>query len=373
MTNPSASHDIFDPLLDVPPVAANAYGRLADCVKRLFDTTSDILFVQAEALLALEAAAASLARPGLAAVNVVTSPYGAYFGAWLRRGGAAVTDVVAEPGQPAEAAAVAAAITELGKVDLVAVVHAEAANGSLNPLDEVASLAREAGALLVVDAVASAGGHPLDIDALGIDLCVLGPQKALGGPTGLSMVAVSQRAFSAMADAARPAPSLLSLLDIKEAWLDRGRGALPGTPPPLEFRALGAALDRLEAEGLPARIARHQRAARASRAGLRALGVAPWIADDGRASALVTAAPVPEGIAADDLIDAAARFGVSLGRGFGDIEHRLVRFDHTGVRAAFPPVLANVVAYGAALEELGQRVDLGAAAAAVTAAWQKEG
>ena len=372
MTTPPPVHDPFDPLLDIPPLGAGSYAPLADRLQHLFDTRSDILFVQAEALLALEAAAASLARPGLVAVNVVTSPYGGYFGAWLRRGGASVTDVVAEPGQPAEASAVAAAIAELGSVDLVALVHAEAANGALNPLDEVAALARGAGALLVVDAVASAGGHVLDIDALGIDLCVLGPQKALGGPTGLSMVAVSRRAFAAMAAASRPAPSLLSLLDIKEAWLDRGRGALPGTPPPLEFRALEAALDRLEAEGLAARIARHQKAARASRAGLRALGITPWIVDDARASALVTAAPVPEGITADDLIAAAARFGVALGRGFGTIEDRLVRFDHTGIRAAFPPVLANVVAYGAALETLGRDVDLGAAAVAVTAAWQED-
>ncbi len=366
------SADDFAPLLDPPAFAAAGFAPLADRLKRLFGTEKDLVFIQAEALLALEAAALSLARPGLVAVNVVTSPYGRYFGAWLRRGGAEVVDVVAPSGQPVAANAVADAIGSLARVDLVAIVHGEAANGALNPLEAVAALAKSANALLVVDAVASAGGHVVDIDGLGIDLCILGPQKALGGPVALSLATVSARAWAAMQAAPRFSPSLLSLLDIKEAWLDRGRGALPGTPAPLEFRALAAALDRLETEGLPARIARHQRAAKASRAGLRALGIAPWIAEDASALALVTAAPVPEGIDAETLIAAAGRFGVTLGRGFGDIEHRLVRLDHTGSRAAFGPVLANVVAYGAALEALGHAVDIGAAAAAVTAVYGED-
>ncbi|SHG63633.1 aspartate aminotransferase [Kaistia soli DSM 19436] len=363
-----SAHD-FNPLLDIPVFPASGFAPLADRLKRIFATGNDLLFIQAEALLALEAAASSLGRPGLVAVNVVTSPYGTYFGAWLRRAGADVVDVVAPSGQPVATEAVAQAIEMLGHVDLVAIVHAEAANGALNPLEEVAALARAAGALLVVDAVASAGGHAVDIEGLGIDIAVLGPQKALGGPVGLSLVTVSDRAWAAMQSVPRFSPSLLSLLDIKEAWLDRGRGALPGTPPPLEFHALAAAVDRLEAEGLAARITRHQRAAKASRAGLRALGVEPWVADDDRASALVTAAPVPDGVDASALIDAAAAFGVALGRGFGDIEHRLVRLDHTGGRAAFGPVLANVTAYGAALAALGQVVDIGAGAAAVTAVY----
>nr|WP_286198619.1 aminotransferase class V-fold PLP-dependent enzyme [Mesorhizobium sp. BR1-1-16] len=358
-------------MLDVPAFPTSGFAPLADRLKRIFATGNDLLFVQAEALLALEAAATSLGRPGLVAVNVVTSPYGTYFGAWLRRCGAEVADVVAPSGQPVSAEAVAGAIKALGRVDLVAIVHGEAANGLLNPLEEVAGLAKTAGALLVVDAVASAGGHVVDIEGLGIDIAVLGPQKALGGPVGLSLVTVSARAWAAMQAVPRFSPSLLSLLDIKEAWLDRGRGALPGTPPPLEFHALAAAVDRLEAEGLDARIARHQRAAKASRAGLRALGVEPWIADDARASALVTAAPVPEGIDASALIEAAATFGVALGRGFGDIEHRLVRLDHTGSRAAFGPVLANVTAYGAALQALGHPADIAAAAAAVTAVYSE--
>jgi aspartate aminotransferase-like enzyme len=355
--------------LDVPNYPADRYGPLADRLKRLLATRSDVLFIQAEALLALEAVASSIARPGLTAINIVTSPYGAYFGAWLRRGGVSVDEVPAEPGQPISLEAVARAIDAQSSLDIVAVVHGEGANGALNPLAEIAALVRTKSALLVVDAVASVGAHDLNVDALEIDVAVIGAQKALAGPVGISAVAVSARAWATIAKTPDFSPSSLSLAEIKNNWLERGRGALPGTPPPLEFWALETALDRVEAEGLTNLIARHQLAAKASRAGLRALGVGPWIDDDARASALVTSAPVPASIDDRVLIAATARLGVPLGRGFGTIEGRLVRLDHTGPRAAFGTVLANVVAYGTALASVGQSVDIGAGAAAVAAVY----
>lgn len=360
----------FSPLLSPPLYPIDRYAKLADRLKKLLFTQDDIIILQAEALLALEAAATSIAQPDLVAVNIVTSPYGTYFGAWLSRGGTTVNDLTAEPGKPIAVDAVKRTFDTLPKIDIVSVVHGEAANGALNPLKEVAKLAKARGALLVVDAVASFGAHPLHVDALGIDIAAIGPQKALAGPVGLSALTVSKKAWAHIEKTRAPSPSLLSLTDIKENWLDRGRGALPGTPPPLEFWAFEAALTQVEAEGIERLIARHQKAARASRAGVRALGISPWIEDDEAASALVTSAPVPDGIDAEALIAAGARLGVSFGRGFGSIEGKLVRFDHTGLRAAFGPVLANVVAYGAALADFGRSVDVGAAARAVAEVYQ---
>ncbi|GAB7524374.1 pyridoxal-phosphate-dependent aminotransferase family protein [Paraburkholderia sp. 2C] len=353
-------------LLDPPRYAADRYAPLADRIKRLFATTqADVVFLQAEAILALEAAATSIARPGLVAVNVVTSPYGAWFGTWLARGGVTVHQVSAAAGQPIEAAAVSACLDGLPHVDIVAAVHAESSNGALNPLGALAALARARGALFVVDAVASVGGHPIDFDMHDIDIAVIGAQKALAGPAGVSAVAVSARAWAHIHALPDFAPSSLSLAELKHNWLDRGRLALPGTPPALEFWALDAALERVEAEGIEQVIARHRQASRASRAGLRALGVAPWIAADDAASALVTSAPVPEGVHANALIADAAKLGVELLPGFGEIEGRIVRLDHTGLRASFDAVLANLTAFGAVLERRGVNVDIGAGVRAV--------
>jgi aspartate aminotransferase-like enzyme len=355
----------FTPLLNPPPFPAERYAPLADRLKALLATKNDLVFVQAEAILALEAAATSLARPGLSAVNIVTSPYGGFFSQWLARGGATVTEIRATNGQPIDAETVRAGLDALDRIDLVVLVHAETSSGVVNPLAGIAALAKARGALLVVDAVASFGGHELDVDALGIDVCVTGPQKALGGPAGLSMVTVSPAAWAAMERANAPSPSNLSLLDLRRNWLETGRLVVPGMPSALEFWALEAAVTALDAEGLAARIARHARARRASLAALRAAGLTPWVTDPDRASNLATAAPVPPAIDADRLIARAAELGVTLTPGFGEVRGKLVRLDHTGARAAFVPVLANLAAYLTAHRELGHPADLGAAAAAV--------
>src|SRR5690606_36468003 len=142
-------------------------------------TSGDVLIVQGEAIVALEAVATSLANPGISALNIVTSPYSRRFGAWLRRGGAEVTDLAAAAGMPLPLADFEKALAARPSTNLVALAHAESASGILNPLPGITSLARRNGAVVVVDAVASVGGHHLDLDELGIDVAVIGAQKAL--------------------------------------------------------------------------------------------------------------------------------------------------------------------------------------------------
>lgn len=360
----------WNPLLDAPHYPSDGYARLADRLGRLLKTRNDVLLVQGEAIVALEAAAASLARPGLRALNIVTGPYGIWFGTWLRRGGATVTDLAATAGKPIETAAVAQALA--GKdIGLVAVVHAESASGIINPLDDIAALAREAGALLVVDAVASFAGHALHVDALGADVVVVGPQKSLGGASGASAVSVSPRAWEQIAAPGGPTISTLSLPDLKANWLATGRGALPGMPSPIEFHTLEATLDRIEAEGIDAVIARHAVAGAASRAGLAALGLPTWV-EERAASNLVTAAQLPAGIHQAEALERLVPFGTGIGKAIGPGTERLLRLSHTGPRARFEPALANVVALGGALEALGADVNIGAAAAAVARVYGKD-
>ncbi|OWV89380.1 aspartate aminotransferase [Rhizobium sp. N122] len=359
----------WNPLHGVPSYPAERYAVLADRIGSILRSRSDVVLVQAEAVVALEAVAVSLARPGLSALNIVTSPYGGWFGQWLRRGGAAVQDIVAEPGLPIEIEAVAWALEAGSEIDVLAVVHAESASGILNPLPEILALARTRGIVTVVDAVASVGGHRLDVEHLGIDIAVIGPQKALGGPAGVSALSLSPRAWDLILSDGAPRDSILSLADLR-TWVDGGRRALPGTPAPLEFFALEAALDRIEAEGLENVVTRHALAASATRAGLAALGASAWVSA-AKASNLVTAVPVPEGLAPAALIAAAGRLGVELTEGVGTTPAGLVRLNHTGPRASFQAALSNVVAYGAALRQAGHPSDIAAAAEAVSVVYSR--
>jgi len=362
----------FDPnvLLDVPPFPAEGYAGLADRLAALLKTRNDVVFVQGEAIVALEAAATSIATPMIRALNIVTSSYGRLFGQWLRRGGAEAMDIVAEPGMPIGVETFAAALEAQPATNLVAVVHAESATGILNPLPEIARLTRERGALLVVDAVASVAGHHLDVDELGIDVAVIGPQKSLAGPSGISALSVSGRAWAAIMRPDAPTASILSLADIKRSWLDAGRGAPPGMPSALEFHALEAALDRVEAEGIEAVIARHALAARAARNGLRALGLSLWV-EDQNASNLVTAVRLPSGLSADAILHHSASRAAELDRAAGNVPAELVRINHTGQRARQQIVVESVKAFGEALLDRGKTADIEAAVAAVNATYQQ--
>ncbi|MBP7241897.1 aminotransferase class V-fold PLP-dependent enzyme [Amaricoccus sp.] len=351
-------------LPDAPGFPAEGYAPLADAVGRILGTRNDVLLVQGEAAVALEAVAASLGRPGMRALCVVTSMYGRWIAGWLRRAGATAVELVAAPGRPVEAAAVAVALAS-GRFDLVTIVHAESATGILNPLEEVVALARSHGALVVVDAVASVGGHALDVDAAGIDVAVIGPQKALGGQAGVSALSVSPAAWERVAPPGE-APSILSLGDLRSLWLGTGRGALPGTPSALEFHALAATLARVQAEGMPSLRARHRRAAAAARAGALALTGRAWVAS-AHASNLVTAAALPEGLDAARAL-AAAGPATALSAGAGPGGERLVRMNHTGARARLDVVLGDLAALGRALRAVGMETDVGRALAAAEAA-----
>ena len=344
-------------LLDPPAFPAERYAVLADRLAALMGTENDVLLIQAEAVLALEAAATSLARPGLKALNIVTSPYGAWFGGWLERGGATVRNLTASPAKPITLQEVERALDEGPDFDLLAIVHAESASGILNPLPAIAALARERGVVTLVDAVASIGGHAFEVDRLSVDIAVIGPQKALAGPAGISAISVSERAWALLSHGQTPENSMLSLMDQKKLWLDAGRGALPGTPAPLEFYALEAALDRIEAEGLTSANERHERAAAATRNAIRALGIPTWV-EEAHASALVSTAILPDRVEAGAFLAAASRQqGADISGGVGPGAERLIRLNHTGRRANPHAVKANIAALSSALKSLGHAAD----------------
>ena len=344
-------------LLDRPVVGAADIGAAEDGLAALLGYAGDVVLVQAEAIVALEATARSLGRPGLAALNVTTGPYGALFGRWLAASGTEVTDL-AVPFSRTVTAADVRQVLGSAHFDLVAVVHAEAATGGANPMAEIAALVADHGALLVVDAVASVGAHPVDPTGWSADVVAVGPQKALAGPAGVSALTISSRAWDAMRrNPAAPRESILSLLDLKDGWLAGGRTAVPGTPSSLETAALNQALARVQQEGLDAVITRHRAAAAATRAGLRALGLAPWIADDGAAAGVVTT------LAAFDsrLLPAARAAGARLLTAApGSLATTTLRVNHTGRAAQLPVVLHEIRSLATALGQSD--------AAAVTAA-----
>ena len=362
------------PLLDLAPLSAARFAEIEDRVARLLDTRQDVVIMQGEALLPLEGAIRGTAGPGTTALNVITGPYGQTFGNWLRDCGATVIDLAVPFHTAVTAEQIAAAFEEHPEIDFVSLVHAEAATGNTNPVTEIGEVVRRRGALFYLDAVASVGAEPVLPDAWGVDLCIIGAQKAMGGPAGVSAVSVSSRAWERMAaNPGAPRRSYLSLLDWKERWIDGGRRVLLHAPAQLEMLALEACVERIEADGLKTVMARHRGAAAATRAGVRALGggLEPYVHEDRAAAPVATTLRTPAGVAASDLVSRALSLdpALPLAAGGGALAAEMIRVNHYGVDATREVVRGCLAALGAALAETGTAVDAEGAVRAAEEAW----
>ncbi|MGW6361829.1 pyridoxal-phosphate-dependent aminotransferase family protein [Streptomyces sp. NPDC055092] len=365
------------PFLDLAPLSAERFASIERRVAGLLDTAQDVVIMQGEALLPLEGAIRGTARPGTVALNIITGPYGQTFGDWLRDSGATVYDLAVPFHTAVTAEQVRDALAEHPETDFVSLVHAEAATGNTNPVAEIGEVVREHGALFYLDAVASIAAEPVLPDAWGVDLCVIGAQKAMGGPAGVSAVSVSARAWERMeSNPQAPRHSYLSLLDWKHRWIDGGRKALLHAPAQLEMLALEACVERIETEGLDALTARHAGAAAATRAGALALGggIEPYVYEARDAAPVATTLRAPAGIDASELVARALTVDpvLPLVAGGGALAKEMIRVNHYGPQATRGVVQSSLAALGGALTEMrgsGAPVDLEGARRAVAAAW----
>jgi len=356
----------------LPTIGASEYAAIEQRFAQLLGEPS-LFVLQGEAIIPLEAVARGIGRPGSRALNIVTGPYGEVFGQWLTEQGVEVENLRVPFNRAVRTEEVEEAFGKGNPFDLVSVVHAEAATGATNPLEEIAALARRNGAISVVDAVASVGADPLEIEAWGLDVTVVSAQKALGGPAGVTGVAISDAGWAAIAaNPTAPRNSALSLLDWREQWLTSDRAALPSIPNHLEMLALGETLDAVELEGLTNVIARHAASRDAARRGVRALGLEVWVENDDDAAAVATTVTVPKGVAVTELAVAARASFKSgpipiIGPAPGSLRAQALRIGHTGLRASVEVVLVAVEALGLGLQALGIDCDLGEATKATVA------
>jgi pyridoxamine--pyruvate transaminase len=371
MASPRVLAALGSPIIfDYDPVFLELFRDTERLAAQVFGTAGDVVLMQGEPVLGLEAAARGLVAPGTRCLNLVSGVYASWFGDWLRDCGAQCSEVRVPYDEAIEVGAVARALAEHGPIDLVSVVHSETPSGVENPLAEIGPLAHAHGALVLADVVSSLGGTTLLIDAWKVDLAVAGPQKCLAGPPGLSLVTVSPRAWETMeANPHAPRGSFLSLLDWKHRWIDGGRVAFPYTPSVNDVHGLHEALrELLDEGGVEASVERHALAARATRAGVRGLGLELWPRSDAYAANCVTAVRVPDEVDVTALLaHVRERYGVMLSGGHGELKAKLVRLGHMGPasRSLYP--LVAVAALGRGLADLGAQVDVGAAAEAVMA------
>lgn len=271
----------------------------------------------------METVVANLVQPGTRVLAVVSGYFGDRLAQICARYGADVQRLDVEWGRAVDPAAVAAAI-KAEPADIIAVVHAETSTGALNPIEDIASIAREHDALIMVDAVTSLGGMPLDVAAWNLDAVYSCSQKGIGAPSGLAPVVFGPRAL------VRRVPCRSFYFDLgllEDYWVRR---KYHHTMSSSLIYALSEALAIVDEEGLDARWARHERHHNEFVQGLDSRGIAMLVPEGERLWTLNTVR-VPDGVdEAGVRKHLLQRFNIEIGAGLGPLAGRIFRIGLMG-------------------------------------------
>src|SRR3954470_1822399 len=297
------------------------YERCLERLRAVCRTEQDVLLFTASGTGAFESAVANLVSPGEAHLVVSAGSFGERWVTMVAGFGGEVDPLRYAWGETPDAADIGARLRER-PAKAVWVVHSETSTGVVADVQAIAAAAKEAGALVVVDAVSSLGAVPCETDAWGLDVVVSGSQKALMSPPGLGTCAVSEAALSATGSSPR------FYFDWARTRKAQAKLDAAFTPPVSLVAALDVALGLLFEEGLENVFERHVRLGRASRAGAKAMGLELFSPDEDR-SAVVTAVRMPGGIDGDDVVKLLRdKHGITIASGQGDLKDKIFRLGH---------------------------------------------
>jgi len=228
--------------------------------------------------------------------------------------------------RPVDPDRVVAAVKE-GGFEALTVVHNETSTGMQNPVKEVAEAVRVVapGTLILVDAVSSLGGAKIEADAWGLDMVLTSSQKALALPPGLALAAVSDRAL----EKAKTVENRGWYFDLVRLEEHRLKDSSPATPAMSLIFALDSQLDRMFAEGLENRFARHSAMAERVHAWAEAQGLSMY-APAGFRSQTVTTLKNDRGIDLSDLNAFLKQRGMRIANGYGPLKDITFRIAHMG-------------------------------------------
>ena len=320
-------------------------------------TENDVLLFTASGSGAFESAVVNLLSPGERVLVATAGEFGDRWCALARAYGAEVHELRYSWGETPQPDDLRSRLDESG-ADVVVVVHSETSTGVVADVQALARVTREAGALVVVDAVSSLGAVPLETDAWGLDVVVAGSQKALMTPPGLSLATVSEGAWERSKRSTMPR----FYFDWARMQAALEGGSTPFTPAVTLVAALDAALGLLLEEGVDAAFARHAALGRACREGAKAMGLELFSPDEER-SAVVTAILTPDGVDAKELVlELRDRFGITVAGAHGELGSRMFRIGHIGYYDVLD-ITTSLTAVETLLVERGAEIERGVATA----------
>ncbi len=323
-------------------------------LKTLFQTSQDVIPLACSGTGAMEAAVVNTLSPGDPVAVVVAGKFGERWVEICRAFGLDVTILDAPFGQTVAPERVAETLRQRPGIKAVLTQHSESSTGVLHDVRAYAEATRRTGAILIVDAVSSLGIADLPMDAWGVDVVVAGSQKGLMLPPGLAFCALSEKAWQHAAASRLPK----YYFNLTEERRSVARNEAHFTPAVSIVIGLREVVRMLAAEGLPNVFRRHDRLARATRAGVEALGLELFA--KARPSPALTAVVAPRGLDGEQIVAAySQQHNITIAGGQGEMKGRIFRLGHMGYAAEFDVIIA-LAALEQVLADLGVPVDFGA-------------
>jgi aspartate aminotransferase-like enzyme len=303
------------------------YSENQALLQTLLGTKGSVVITSGEAMSILWGGLRSSLKPGDRLLAVSSGIFGDGF-ADMAHGIGVKTELVASDYNSLPDPQAVREAAQLFHPDVITAVHCETPSGTLTPLAELGQIAREAGALFIVDFVSSGGAIAVDVDANNIDIGFLGSQKALSLPPSLSISTVSARAWDVIRGVNYCG------FDAYLPWIDvPSNHALPYTHDWHSMKALNISLSSIMEEGMENVFARHVRTAALCREMARGIGVELFPVDEAICSPTVSAFYVPEGWTWSDFDAALRAHGVVVGGNYGNLAGRVFRIGHMGTQA----------------------------------------
>lgn len=320
--------------------------RTKDLLAKTFETANEFTIpISGTGSAGMETSLVNFIEPGDRVLVCINGLFGQRMADIVERCGGDLEVVEAEWGRIIEPDQVEQALTKR-PAKIVSIVHAETSTGVLQPIKPIADIAHKHGAILVVDAVTSLAGAPVQVDESGMDVCYSGTQKCLSCPPGLSPITIGPRAAEILD--ARKTKVLSWYLDLTMLHSYWGKERFyHHTAPVNMIYALYESLRIIHEEGLESRFARHELHSNALKAGLEAMGLSLF-AQEGYRAPMLTTVRIPEGV--DDarvrksLMDS---YRLEIGGGLGPIKGKIWRIGLMGHSCT----RENVMLFLAALED----------------------
>jgi aspartate aminotransferase-like enzyme len=306
---------------------AGMQNRITPKLQQCFQTKNDLLILTTSGTGGLESAVVNTLSPGDKVLGITIGIFGDRFAECARVYGAEVIPLKYEWGQAVDPDDVKKALQDNPGVKVVLVTHNETSTGTTNPLKDIAKIVKDAGKLILVDAVSSMSSIDVQTDAWNLDVVVTGSQKGWMVPPGLAFVSVSEEAWKAHAQAKMPR----FYFDYTRAKKFIPDGQTPWTPAVSIYFGLDVALDMMLKEGLPAIFARHQRVADKARRWVKANGLQLLSRDEKYASNTVTAVKAPEDMDVPKFNSTLRdEYKVVIAGGQGGMKGKVFRIGHLG-------------------------------------------